>query len=122
MVHLPGPVGELLVVIGLAFYPNLGTAEAFAIVNHRGRHTTVRAHRKLGTDRMDMTLGPFSFEVVEPFRQWRLRSTPTPWRRHRLNDNGATDPTPARGPPTGSASTSPGSIRSAPSSVNWPPA
>ena len=69
-------VGELLVVVGLAFYPNLGTAEAFAIVNHRGRHTTVRAHRKLGTDRMDMTLGPFSFEVVEPFRQWRLRLDP----------------------------------------------
>ncbi len=66
-------VGELLVVVGLAFYPNLGTAEAFAIVNDRGRHTTVRAHRKLGPDRMDMTLGPFSFEVVEPFRQWRLR-------------------------------------------------
>ena len=38
-------VGELLVVVGLAFYPNLGTAEAFAIVNVRGRHTTVRAHR-----------------------------------------------------------------------------
>ena len=69
-------VGHLLVVVGLAFYPNLGTAEAFAIVNHRGRHTTVRAHRKLGTDRMDMTLGPFSFEVVEPFRQWRLRLDP----------------------------------------------
>ncbi len=69
-------VGQLLVVVGLAFYPNLGTAEAFAIVNHRGRHTTVRAHRKLGTDRMDMTLGPFSFEVVEPFRQWRLRLDP----------------------------------------------
>ena len=66
-------VGDLLVVIGLAFYPNLGTAEAFAIVNVRGRHTTVRAHQALPTDRMDMALGPFSFEVVEPFRQWRLR-------------------------------------------------
>jgi hypothetical protein len=66
-------VGDLLVVIGLAFYPNLGTAEAFAIVNVRGRHTTVRAHRRMGTDRMDMTLGPFAFEVVEPFRRWRLR-------------------------------------------------
>ena len=66
-------VGDLLVVIGLAFYPNLGTAEAFAIVNHRGLHTTVRAHRKLGNDRMDMAIGPFSFEVVEPFRRWRLR-------------------------------------------------
>jgi hypothetical protein len=62
-----------LVVIGLAFYPNLGTAEAFAIVNLRGRHTTVRAHRALPDDRMDMTLGPFRFDVEEPFRRWRLR-------------------------------------------------
>ncbi|HUC04357.1 MAG TPA: hypothetical protein VL961_03100 [Acidimicrobiales bacterium] len=65
-------VGQVLAVIGLAFYPNLGTAEAFAIVNVDGAHTTVRAHRALGTDRMDMDLGPFRFEVVEPFRQWHL--------------------------------------------------
>ncbi|HMD44786.1 MAG TPA: hypothetical protein VKG43_01405 [Acidimicrobiales bacterium] len=65
-------VGDLLVVCGMGIYPNLGTAEAFAIVNVRGRHTTVRAHRKLGDDRMDMTVGPISFDVVEPFREWRL--------------------------------------------------
>ena len=64
--------GDLLVVCGLGFYPNLGTAEAFAIVNVRGRHTTVRAHRALGDDRMSMRVGPIEFEVVEPFRQWRL--------------------------------------------------
>jgi hypothetical protein len=64
--------GELLVVCGLAFYPNLGTAEAYAIVNHLGRHTTVRAHRRLGDDRTDMRVGPLAFEVVEPFREWRL--------------------------------------------------
>jgi hypothetical protein len=69
-------VGTVLAVIGLAFYPNLGTAEAFAIVNVRGQHTTVRAHRALGTDRMDMEIGPFRFEVVEPFRQWRLTLGP----------------------------------------------
>ena len=33
-------VGDLLMVCGLGFYPNLGTAEAFAIVNVRGRHST----------------------------------------------------------------------------------
>ena len=60
--------GDLLVVAGMGIYPNLGTAEAFAIVNVRGRHTTVRAHRKLGLNRMDMTVGPLSFELVEPFR------------------------------------------------------
>ena len=64
--------GELLVVCGLAFYPNLGTAEAFAIVNLRGAHMTVRAHRLLGDNRMDMRIGPIGFEVVEPFREWRL--------------------------------------------------
>jgi hypothetical protein len=69
-------VGAVLAVMGLAFYPNLGTAEAFAIVNVRGRHTTVRAHRALGNDRMDMDIGPFHFEVVEPFRQWRLALKP----------------------------------------------
>ena len=65
--------GDLLVVTGMGIYPNLGTAEAFAIVNVRGRHTTVRAHRKLGLNRMDMTVGPVGFELVEPFRQWRMR-------------------------------------------------
>ena len=118
-------VGELLLVVGLAFYPNLGTAEAFAIVNHRGRHTTVRAHRKLGTDRMDMTLGPFSFEVVEPFRQWRLRldadavaaAIDGTDARH-----GGTTAAAEAGGTSGSATTSPGSIRSVPSSASWPPA
>jgi hypothetical protein len=65
--------GDLLVVAGMGIYPNLGTAEAFGIVNLRGRHTTVRAHRKLGLDRTDMTVGPLAFELVRPFREWRLR-------------------------------------------------
>ena len=57
--------GDLLVVAGMGIYPNLGTAEAFAIVNVRGRHTTVRAHRKLGLNRMDMRVGPISFDLVQ---------------------------------------------------------
>ncbi len=65
-------VGDLLVMIGLGFYPNLNTAEAYAIVNHQGKHTTVRAHRSLGDDRFDMRVGPINFEVVEPFKEWRL--------------------------------------------------
>ena len=71
--------GDLLVVTGMGIYPNLGTAEAFAIVNVRGRHTTVRAHRKLGLNRMDMTVGPVGFELVEPFRRWRMRLGENPF-------------------------------------------
>jgi hypothetical protein len=64
--------GEMLVVCGLAFYPNLGTAEAYAIVNRHGKHTTVRAHQRLGDNRMEMRIGPIGFDVVRPFREWRL--------------------------------------------------
>jgi hypothetical protein len=71
-------VGELLFVCGLGLYPNLGTAEAFAIANVRGSHSTVRAHRRLGDNRMDMRVGPFTFEVVEPFKQWRLSLAENP--------------------------------------------
>ena len=65
-------VGHLMVVAGIGMYPNLGTADAFIIVNCRGLHTTVRAHRKLGDNRVDMTVGPIAFELVEPFREWRI--------------------------------------------------
>jgi len=68
--------GELLIVVGLGFYPNLDAADAFAIVNHRGRHTTVRGQRRLGANRLDMRIGPIALEVVVPFRQWRLSLDP----------------------------------------------
>ena len=45
---------------GLSFYPNLDRAEAYAIVNHRGIHRSVRAFRRLGADRMDLRLGPIA--------------------------------------------------------------
>ena len=64
--------GELLVVIGFALYPNLRTVEAFAIANLRGQHTTVRAHRRLTRNRLDMSVGPLDFELVRAFREWRL--------------------------------------------------
>ena len=71
--------GDLLVVTGMGIYPNLGTAEAFAIVNLRGRHTTVRAHRQLGLNRMDMAVGPIDSSSSKPSGSggcaWRTTST-----------------------------------------------
>jgi len=63
---------QLQISLGMAFYPNLGTAEAFAIVNHRGTHRTVRAHCLLGEDRMDMTVGPIRIDVIRPFEHLHL--------------------------------------------------
>ena len=59
-------------MIGFGFYPNLGTADAYAILVHDDTHTTVRAHRVLEDDRTDIGTGPVRGEVIEPFREWRL--------------------------------------------------
>jgi hypothetical protein len=65
-------VGEVFFVCGLGFYPNLGAAEAYALVNHNGVHRSVHAHRKMGDDRTNMKIGPFDFQIVEPFKQWHI--------------------------------------------------
>jgi len=64
--------GDLYVVTGLGFYPNLNTAEAYSIVVLRGQHTYVHAHRRLGDNRMNMRVGPINFELVESFKDWHL--------------------------------------------------
>jgi hypothetical protein len=64
--------GELQIALGMGFYPNIGTADGFAIVNHKGSHHTVRGHRLLGEDRVDMTVGPITIDVVRPFEHLHL--------------------------------------------------
>ncbi len=71
--------GELLLVTGLSFYPNLDTAEAYAIVNLRGRHFSVRAFRRLGTDRMNMEVGPIKPAIIQGMRAWRYVLEENEW-------------------------------------------
>lgn len=66
------PEAKVLVATGGSFYPNLDRAEAFAIVCHEGRHTTVRAFRALGVDRADMRAGPIAPTIVRGLRQWHF--------------------------------------------------
>ncbi|MFF4596683.1 hypothetical protein ACQPXB_32355 [Amycolatopsis sp. CA-161197] len=65
------PTGEVMVATGGSFYPNLDRAEAYAIVNFRGRHTSVRSFRALGVDRADLRIGPIAPEIVRGLREWR---------------------------------------------------
>ncbi len=64
--------GDLFVITGFGVYPNLKRVEGYAIVTLRGKQTTVRASRPLTRNRFDMSVGPLSYTVVEPFKQWRL--------------------------------------------------
>ena len=64
---------DIFLVTGFGFYPNMGTADAYAILVHEDRHTAVRAFRLLGDDRSVIATGPLSAERVEPFREWHLK-------------------------------------------------
>jgi hypothetical protein len=66
------PGNDVYIVMGFGFYPNLGTADAYAILVHENLHTTVRAHRLLADDRTSVSSGPISAVPVDPFREWRL--------------------------------------------------
>jgi hypothetical protein len=63
--------GSLMLVTGMGQYPNLGVADAFAVVNDGRVHRVVRASRELG-DRGDLSVGPFRIEVVEGLRRLRV--------------------------------------------------
>lgn len=65
--------GEIFIVTGIGAYANVGTVDAFAMIIMKGEQTTVRAHRLMGQDRSDLHAGPFSFELIAPFREWRLK-------------------------------------------------
>jgi hypothetical protein len=73
------PAGEVLVATGGTFYPNLDRAEAFAIVNVGGVHTTVRGFRRLGADRADLRIGPIAPRIVQGLRWWRFELEPNEW-------------------------------------------
>jgi hypothetical protein len=63
---------ELMLIIGLGQYPNLGVTDAFALARHDDMHRVVRASRELGPDRMDTSVGPFRVEVIEGLRRLRI--------------------------------------------------
>lgn len=68
--------GDLLLAVGGSAYPNLGRAEAYAIVNLLGDHRSVRAMAPLDDG---IALGPLEPTIVEGLRAWRHRVEDGPW-------------------------------------------
>ncbi|GAB3662153.1 hypothetical protein GCM10027589_24840 [Actinocorallia lasiicapitis] len=64
--------GEMMLIVGVGQYPNLGVTDAFAVLRRGDVHQVVRASRELGADRMDTTVGPFRVEVVEGLKKLRV--------------------------------------------------
>ena len=71
--------GDLILVTGGSFYPSLDTAEAYAIVNYRGDHRSVRGFRRLGADRMNLHVGPLKPTIIKGMRLWRFVLEENEW-------------------------------------------
>jgi len=69
--NLHGSSDELFMVMGMGQYPNLAVQDAFACVQRGEDYRVVRASREL-SDRMDLSVGPFRIEILEPLRKLRL--------------------------------------------------
>ncbi|RAY11445.1 hypothetical protein DPM19_30775 [Actinomadura craniellae] len=64
--------GDMMLIIGVGQYPNLGVTDAFALLRRGTAHQVVRASRELGADRMDTSVGPFRVEVIEGLKRLRV--------------------------------------------------
>lgn len=71
--------GELLLVLGMGLYPNLGVIDAFTSIVVDGRQHVLRSSRELGGDRRNPTVRPHSVEVLEGLRRMRIRCAPNEW-------------------------------------------
>ena len=64
--------GEIFLITGLGYYPNLGTKDAFVLVRRGDEQTAVHLADAIDDDRLDQHVGGYRLEVVEPLQQDRI--------------------------------------------------
>jgi len=64
--------GDVFVITGLGYYPNLGTKDAYFLVRRGDVQTALHVGDPIDGDRMNQHVGPYRIEVVEPLRKLRL--------------------------------------------------
>jgi len=64
--------GDVFLVTGLGYYPNLGVMDAFATVRRGDKQFSVRMSDAISQDRLNQKVGPYRIEVIEPLHKVRL--------------------------------------------------
>ena len=64
--------GDLFLITGLGYYPNLGTKDAFVLLRRGEEQTALHLGDPVDDDRLNQHVGPYRLEVVEPLRKLRL--------------------------------------------------
>lgn len=65
--------GALFFAAALGVYPQLNIMDAAFCVSVDGRQHNLRASKYMGSDRLDLSVGPISLEIVAPLNQLRLK-------------------------------------------------
>jgi hypothetical protein len=63
---------SFIFVLGIGIYPNIGVADAYALLTRDGQQVTLRAQRTLSADRSALCVGPISADPVAAFAEWHL--------------------------------------------------
>lgn len=64
--------GDVFLITGMGFYPNLGTKDAYVLVRRGDQQTAVHLSDEIGTDRLDQHVGNYRIEVQEPLHKLRV--------------------------------------------------
>lgn len=64
--------GDIMLITGLGYYPNLGTKDAYVLVSKGGRHHAVHLGDPCDGDRMNQQVGAYRLEVVDPLQKIRI--------------------------------------------------
>jgi hypothetical protein len=64
--------GDIFLITGMGYYPNLGTKDAFVLVRRGDEQTAVHLSDAIDDDRLDQRVGAYRIEVVEPLHQLRV--------------------------------------------------
>ena len=64
--------GDIFLITGLGYYPNLGTKDAFVLVRRGDEQTAMHLGDALDHDRLNQRVGNYRLEVVEPLQELRI--------------------------------------------------
>ncbi|MCW2765840.1 MAG: Uncharacterized protein JWO11_1799 [Nocardioides sp.] len=64
--------GEIFVITGLGYYPNLGTKDAFVLVRRGATQTAVHLSDAIDDDRLNQSVNGYRLEVIEPLKKLRV--------------------------------------------------
>ena len=64
--------GDIFVISGIGYYPNLGVKDAFLLVRRGDEQTAVHLSGAIDQDRLNQHVGNYRVEVLEPLHKLRI--------------------------------------------------